>query len=152
METTTPVTHHASKATTRKNRAQRLLIKELFPALFQGNHPLPMKNGIKDDMLTQIVRRGLDISEEKLQQSLRACCCSQVYQMRIINGRARYDIDGKPVEEISKEDKKHARRRVNKYRKEYGLKPLKSALRGRRHTPSHSKEATAAVSERGLVK
>ena len=65
-----------------------------------------MKNGIKDDMLTQIVRRGPDISEEKLQQSLRACCCSCVYQMRIINSRARRDIDGKPVEPISLEDKK----------------------------------------------
>lgn len=128
----TSAIHHASKATTRKNRAQRLLIKELFPALFSGNHPLPMKAGIKDDMLTQIVRRGLDISEEKLQQSLRACCCSQVYQMRIINGRARHDINGKPVDKISKEDKKHARNRVNKYRKENGLKPLQKTVRKRK--------------------
>ncbi|EDW6206142.1 hypothetical protein NT934_004083 [Salmonella enterica] len=140
METTTPVTHHASKATTRKNRAQRLLIKELFPALFQGNHPLPMKNGIKDDMLTQIVRRGLDISEEKLQQSLRACCCSQVYQMRIINSRARRDIDGKPVESISLEDKKHAWRRICKYRKENGLKPLQNPMKSKKNQHAATKK------------
>ena len=140
METTTPVTHHASKATTRKNRAQRLLIKELFPALFQGNHPLPMKNGIKDDMLTQIVRRGLDISEEKLQQSLRACCCSQVYQMRIINSRARRDIDGKPVEPISLEDKKHAWRRIFKYRKENGLKPLQNPMKSKKNQHAATKK------------
>lgn len=133
MNTQSSTIQRASKATIRKNRAQRLLIKELFPALFQGNHPLPMKNGIKDDMLTQIVRRGLDISEEKLQQSLRACCCSQVYQMRIVNARTRRDIDGKPVELISREDKKHAWNRICKYRKENGLKPLPSPYKNKKN-------------------
>lgn len=119
----------ASPQTARKNRAQRRLVQELFPALFSGNYPLPMKTGIKDDMLTQIVRRGLDISEEKLQQSLRACCCSQMYQLRILNMRYRRDIDGKPVEEITKADKKHARNRINTYRKENGLKPFRRIAR-----------------------
>lgn len=45
-----------SASTRKKNRSQRRLVQELFPALFVNGYPLPMKNGIKDDMLTQIPR------------------------------------------------------------------------------------------------
>ena len=135
MDTIKKKPSKTSKVTARKNRAQRRLVKELFPSLFSGNYPLPMKAGIKDDMLTQIVRRGLDISEEKLQQSLRACCCSQMYQLRILNMRYRRDIDGKPVEEITQADKKHARKRIEKYRNENGLMPLTDTRRKKNGSP-----------------
>ena len=117
-----------SAATRKKNRCQRRLVQELFPALFVNGYPLPMKNGIKDDMLTQIVRRGLDISEERLQAALRACCASLVYRTRLFTYRYRRDIDGKAVEKISKEDKQHAWKMLVDYRKRHNLPEIRPSL------------------------
>lgn len=114
-----------SAVTQRKNRSQRRLVQELFPALFVNGYPLPMKNGIKDDMLTQIVRRKLDISEERLQAALRACCASLVYRTRLFTFRYRRDIDGQPVELISKDDRKHAWQMLMDYRKRHKLPEIK---------------------------
>lgn len=114
-----------SAVTRRKNRSQRRLVQELFPALFVNGYPLPMKSGIKDDMLTQIVRRGLDISEERLQAALRACCASLVYRTRLFTYRFRRDVDGKPVEQISADDRKHAWSQLVDYRKRHKLPEIK---------------------------
>ncbi|WP_147200807.1 ProQ/FINO family protein [Pantoea sp. CCBC3-3-1] len=110
-----------TSATRKKNRSQRRLVQELFPALFVGNYPLPMKSGIKDDMLKSIVRRGLDVSEERLQASLRACCASLVYRTRLFMMRYRRNIDGQPVEVISQDDRKHAWQQLVEYRKQHKL-------------------------------
>lgn len=111
-------------ATRKKNRSQRRLVQNLFPALFVNGYPLPMKSGIKDDMLTQIVRRGLDISEERLQAALRACCASLVYRTRLFTMRYRRDVDGQAVEQISSEDRKHAWQQLVEYRKRHKLPAL----------------------------
>ena len=110
-----------SAATRKKNRSQRRLVEELFPQLFVNGYPMPMKSGIKDDMLTQIVRRGLDISEERLQSALRACCASLVYKTRLFTFRFRRDLDGQAVERISIEDRAHAWQGLSAYRKQHKL-------------------------------
>ncbi|WP_146001051.1 ProQ/FINO family protein, partial [Chimaeribacter californicus] len=88
-------------------------------------YPMPMQTGIKDEMLTAIVRRGLDISEERLQMALRACCASLVYRTRMCSMRFRRDINGVAVEAISKEDKKHAWQQIVDYRLRHKLPQLR---------------------------
>lgn len=114
-----------STVTRRKNRSQRRLVQELFPALFVNGYPLPMKSGIKDDMLTQIVRRGLNISEERLQAALRACCASLVYRTRLFTFRYRRDVDGQAVEQISQDDRKHAWQQLVDYRQRHKLPEIR---------------------------
>jgi ProP effector len=114
-----------STATRKKNRSQRRLVEELFPQLFVNGYPLPMKSGIKDDMLAQIVRRGLDISEERLQAALRACCASLVYKTRLFTFRFRRDLNGQAVETISKEDRAHAWQGLTEYRKQHKLPAIR---------------------------
>lgn len=135
-----------SASTRKKNRSQRRLVQELFPDLFVNGYPLPMKNGIKDDMLTQIVRRGLDISEERLQAALRACCASLVYRTRLFTMRYRRDVNGQAVEPINVDDRKHAWQQLVDYRKRHNLPALmpswftgarkKGPKKGRQHGKS----------------
>lgn len=144
-----------SPSTRKKNRSQRRLVQELFPALFVNGYPLPMKSGIKDDMLTQIVRRGLDISEERLQAALRACCASLVYRTRLFTMRYRRDVDGQAVELISADDRKHAWQQLVDYRKRHQLPALmpswftgarkKGPKKGRPHGKSMKTAQTRAA-------
>lgn len=133
-------TQVGTEITRKKNHSQRMFVKKLFPALFSGDHPLPMEKGIKDAMLTSIVRRGLDVSEARLQAALRACCASLVYRARVCAMRFRRDIDGKPVEAIEEEDKNHAWQKIVEYRARHQLPQLppvwkKSAVKKRPAKP-----------------
>ncbi|QCR38708.1 hypothetical protein C1N62_21455 (plasmid) [Nissabacter sp. SGAir0207] len=100
-----------------------------------------MEKGIKDAMLTSIVRRGLDVSEARLQAALRACCASLVYRARVCAMRFRRDIDGKPVEAIEEEDKNHAWQKIVEYRARHQLPSCrrcgrKAPLRSVRPSPA----------------
>lgn len=114
---------HASKATQRKNQARLRFLQSLWPALYRNERRLPLKNDIKNDMLDDLDARGIRVPLNKLNLALHAYCRCQSYYMMVANTNNvfRYDINGKPVEKITREERKFSWDKVCDYRREHNL-------------------------------
>lgn len=118
---------HASPETLRKNQARLRFLKSLWPALFRNDLRIPLKNGIRDEMLDDLDSRKIRVPLNKLNLALHTYCRCQAYYMLIANTNNvyRYDIHGKPVEKITREERMFSWRKVCEYRREHGLEQFR---------------------------
>jgi len=74
-------------------------------------------------MLDDLDARHIRVPLNKLNLALHTYCRCQAYYMLVANTNNvfRYDINGKPVEKITREERMFSWRKICDYRKEHGL-------------------------------
>lgn len=114
---------HASPETLRKNRGRLRFLKSLWPALFRNDLRIALKNGIRDEMLDDLDARNIRVPLNKLNLALHTYCRCPAYYMLIANTNNvyRYDIHGKAVEKITREERMFSWGKICDYRREHGL-------------------------------
>lgn len=142
-----PNQHQGSNATYRKNRSNRRTLRALFPNLYHAGLLMPVKVGIKEDMLADLKARQIEMTESRLQRLLRSACTSIAYRARVVGSKYRRDINGNEAGRITKEDKQHAFAKIQEYRAAYELpparpewyKPVRKKGAGKGRRPPHAR-------------
>ena len=94
------------KKKARKNfLAAKKWVETSFPKAFNFKEPLPLKIGIRQDLLTL----ESPLTRRQRSKVLSAYLHRPKYLEAVATGAFRYDLKGDPVEEISEEHKEHAR-------------------------------------------
>lgn len=119
------------KPLSREERTARKMAKKLrrgqdaiaslithWPQLFSLEHPKPLKIGVAKDMFQDIKANELDLTNAQLSAALMFYTQTPAYQEAVYEGDNRFDLRGKPCEEITDEQKTHAQKHLEKWRTE----------------------------------
>lgn len=96
--------------------ATRQLLVDTFPALFapKGANKLPLMVGIDDAVLEAMP----EMSRTRLNRALRDYTRGQTYLRNVVEGSARYGLDGSVVGVVTAKEAAHAAERLAKMRAE----------------------------------
>ena len=105
----------ANHATLHRTHLQiKDVLARYFPTVFGPKKFIPVKVGIREDMLKEIRMLGLDISRVEVNRFLRVHCTKTPYLKAVIKGDSRYDLDGNAVVAITERERKHAKALLDK--------------------------------------
>lgn len=102
---------------------------ERFPEVFHWKNPKPLKIGILKDLLALRLEERKDLSRLNLQMALSFYTSRVSYLRAVVGGDQRFDLVGNPVEEIQKDHKEDAQKRLNK-REQVRSQEVKSDPKG----------------------
>ncbi|EBA4458994.1 hypothetical protein HCK74_002488 [Salmonella enterica] len=88
-------------------RHQRKLIM-YWPDLYRNGRILPVAVGIRESMLDDLRARGMEINPKRIASELFSALNTENYQRRVLFMKHRYGLDGKPVAEITEQEREYA--------------------------------------------
>lgn len=101
------------KKLTVSKKEVRAILDGIFGGVFNSDDPKPLKIGIMRDLLDRAQEKQLPFTNNQLRATLRKYTLSGKYIHAMLKHTHRYDLDGNPVSEISEDDKRQARERIN---------------------------------------
>lgn len=101
---------------------QRKLIK-YWPQLYRNGRILPLKAGIKEDMLADLAERGIEVNPKRIASELFSATNTENYCRRMLFLKWRFGINGKPAVKITESER------------EYTYAKLAQRMTGRGRTP-----------------
>ncbi|EFV1988381.1 prop effector [Salmonella enterica] len=91
-----------------KNVKNMRRVLAFWPELFNLDNPKPLKVGVLDDLMQDIIARNLTIGAGVLKAAIASYTRRIRYKKAIRAGGARYDLNGQPCGEVTPEQQQEA--------------------------------------------
>ncbi|MDR9909355.1 ProQ/FINO family protein [Enterobacter hormaechei] len=101
---------------------QRKLINH-WPDMYRNGRILPVAVGIREAMVEDLKARGITINPKRIASELSSALNTENYQRRILFMKHRYGLDGKPVAEITDQEREYAYQKLAAKMTERGRTP-----------------------------
>ncbi|EAW1163190.1 ProQ/FinO family protein [Salmonella enterica] len=111
-----------------KNVKNMRRVLAFWPELFNPDNPKPLKVGVLDDLMQDIIARNLTIGAGVLKAAIASYTRRIRYQKALAAGGARYDLNGQPCGEVTPEQQQEA---ADALKKAKGEQEAESATDGR---------------------
>lgn len=101
------------------NRNNKILtwLSKIYPPLFQVENPKPLKVDIHRDLREALNSlHTLPFSKLSIRKAVSFHVRGKKYQKSIVTGKVRYNLEGKPVELITRDQKTYAQESLNQHR------------------------------------
>ncbi|EBK9620932.1 ProQ/FinO family protein [Salmonella enterica] len=126
----TPWQHMTKRQRKNRRRINRLIA--LWPELFNREAPKPLKVGIFDDLMRDIVARGIEFGPGALRAAVTSYAQCPRYYRALVAGGARYDLKGQPCGEVTPQARQDAETRLMALNEK--RKPQRNATKeGKKH-------------------
>ncbi|MEQ1968475.1 ProQ/FINO family protein [Xenorhabdus nematophila] len=107
-----------SQAVTHAKRKQRRIERiAQHWAIFREPEAKPLMINIDKQMMTDVMARGLDVTESHIKQGIHSYVNRKAYLKALILGGNRFDMNGQPNGEVTPEQQAAAERKLNEWHK-----------------------------------
>ncbi|ELD0488123.1 ProQ/FinO family protein [Escherichia coli] len=101
----------------RKNRKRIMRLVELWPELFSCKVPKPIKVGIFDDLMEDIIAHGVTFGPKALRAALASYAQRPCYYRALVSGGGRYDLKGRLCGKVTPKERRDAENRLFRLKK-----------------------------------